>query len=322
LAALAGDLPPGLIVGRVTRVDRGRATVRTAAGSARPHTTEPVAVGDWVALDPTADRVAVALPRRSAISRRDPDGTSEALVVAANVDRVLLVHGINRSLNRRRLERELVIAWESGAQPAVVLAKADLCADPAAAVAEAEAVAIGADVVAVSSVTGAGFDALAALLRAGLTFVVLGASGVGKSTLVNRLLGEDRQRTQSIREADGRGRHTTTASELLVLPGGSILVDTPGLKALALWDGEEGLQRVFADIDELAPSCRFADCQHRAEPGCAVRAEVDEARIESWRKLERELARTSRERSARDRAEERRRWKAIHKAHRAIRPRS
>ena len=261
------------------------------------------------------------LPRRSSITRRDPGQATGELVLAANVDRVLVVHAANRPVNQRRLERELVLAWETGAVPAVVLTKIDLSPDPEGAVADAEAVAIGADVLAVSNVSGQGLDLVEALLLPGTTFVVLGASGVGKSTLLNRLAGAEVQRTQSIREADGRGRHTTTAGELVVLPGGAILIDTPGVKALGLWDAGEGMAQVFADIEELAPSCRFADCEHRTEPGCAVRDVVGEDRLNSWRKLRRELARTSGERTVHDKAEERRRWKIIHKANRAHRPR-
>ncbi len=321
LAALAADLPPELTVGRVARVDRGRATVLTSGHALRPSTPEPVAVGDWVAVDPLIDRIHTVLPRRSTISRRDPDTPAVGLVLAANVDRVLVVQGVNKGLNQRRLERELVVAWEGGSLPVVVLTKVDLSPDPGAAVAEAEGVALGVDVVAVSSVTGEGLDRLAGFLSAGTTFVVMGASGVGKSTLVNRLLGEDRQRTQTIREADGRGRHTTTASQLVMVPGGAILIDTPGLKALGLWDGEEGIHQVFGDIEALGADCRFADCDHRTEPGCAVRDAVDPSRLASWRKLRRELARTSGERSARENAEARRRWKVMAKAQRAHKPR-
>ena len=320
-AALAADLPPGLIFGRVARADRGRALVLTASGTLHPSTRDPVAVGDWVGVDPGGERIHGVLPRRSSITRRDPGQATGELVLAANVDRVLVVHAANRPVNQRRLERELVLAWETGAVPAVVLTKVDLSPDPEGAVADAEAVAIGADVLAVSSVSGQGLDLVEALLLPGTTFVVLGASGVGKSTLVNRLAGAEVQRTQSIREADGRGRHTTTAGELVVLPGGAILIDTPGVKALGLWDAGEGMAQVFADIEELSPSCRFADCEHRTEPGCAVRDVVGEDRLNSWRKLRRELARTSGERTAHDKAEERRRWKIIHKANRAHRPR-
>jgi ribosome biogenesis GTPase len=320
-AALAADLPPGLTVGRVARVDRGRATVLTSSEPLRPLTPTPVAVGDWVAVDESADRIHTVLPRHGTITRRDPDGRSAALVVAANVDRVLVVHALNQPVNRSRLERELVVAWESGTRPAVVLTKIDLATWPDDEIEAAASVALGVDLVPVNGLTGAGFDDLQAILEPGTTFVVLGASGVGKSTLVNRLVGQDLQGTQSIREADGRGRHTTTAGQLVVLPGGAILIDTPGLKALALWDGDDGLQHAFADIERLAAACRFADCEHRSEPGCAVVGAVDARRLASWRKLKRELARTAGERSVWARNEERRRWKAITKANRAHRPR-
>jgi ribosome biogenesis GTPase len=321
LAAFAADLPAALTIGRVARADRGRALVLTATGAIHPVSRVPVAVGDWVGVDAAGERIDAVLPRRTAITRRDPGQATGELVVAANIDRVLVVQAINRPANLRRLERELVLAWESGARPVVVLTKADLCPDVERAVEDVESVAIGATVVPVSSATGWGVDRLEVLLSPGTTFVVLGASGVGKSTLINRLAGAEVQRTQAIRDADGRGRHTTTAGELVVLASGAILVDTPGLKALALWEGSEGLAQVFVDIDELAPACRFADCEHDTEPGCAVRAVVGEERVASWRKLRRELARTSGDRTARDRADERRRWKAINRAQRAHRPR-
>lgn len=311
LAALAADLPAHHPIGRVVRVDRGRCTVALADADTRPAPAQPLGVGDWVAVDLAANRVHAVLPRRSALTRRAPGPETAELVLAANVDHVLVVHGINRPVNQRRLERELVLAWDAGTRPVVVLTKADLSSDPAAAVALAERVAIGADVVAVSSRTGSGVDSLRALVGPGRTFVLVGASGVGKSSLVNRLAGHEVQATQDIREADGRGRHTTTAGQLVVLPGGAVLIDTPGIRAVGLWDGDEGLRQVFADIDELAVGCRFGDCEHRTEPGCAVAGVIDVQRLESWRRLHREAARISDDRKGWEVAEERKRRRAF-----------
>ena len=258
------------------------------------------AVGDWVAALVPGDGAAViraVLPRRGAFVRRAA-GTvqTEAQVVAANVDVALIATALPADLNPRRLERYLAVAWESGALPVILLTKADLAPDVPAAIAAAQAAAPGAEVVAVSSVTGAGFDELARHLAPGRTAVLLGSSGVGKSTLVNRLLGREALKTGAVRD-DGRGRHTTTHRELVRLASGALLIDTPGMREMRLWtDGDgEGLSAAFADLEELAAECRFRDCRHEREPGCAVRRAVDEGRLhperlESWRSLGRELA--------------------------------
>lgn len=282
--------------------------------------SERPAVGDWVAARLAQDgdgTIAAVLPRASAFVRKAAGEAAEEQVVAANVDTVFVVAGLDGDWNPRRIERYLVAAWDSGAVPVVVLNKADLLGDAAARVAEMEAVAIGAAVVALSALGGFGLEALDPWLAPGATVALIGSSGVGKSTLVNALAGEDRQATQAVREADSRGRHTTTWRELVPLPGGALLVDTPGMRELQLWDeGGDGLDGAFPDVANLAAACRFGDCAHEAEPGCAVRAALasgalEGARFESWRKLQRELRWLATRRDARARAEEASRWKAI-----------
>jgi ribosome biogenesis GTPase / thiamine phosphate phosphatase len=306
-AAFAPMAAEGLVPGRVALEHRSRYVVYTAAGE-RPavlrgrlrHAAasggELPVVGDWVALtaaegDAPATIDAV-LPRASAFVRRAAGRATQAQVVAANVDVVLLVTAVGRDLNPRRLERYLALARESGAEPVIVVSKSDLTGDLAAALSEIGAVALDAPVLGVSSVTGAGIDELRRYLRAGRTAALLGSSGVGKSTLVNALLGHERQHTAAVGD-DGKGRHTTTHRELLPAPGGAWLLDTPGMRELQLWTGEEGLTGAFEDVATLAARCRFADCHHHTEPGCAVRAAVDEGalpadRLESWHKLEAE----------------------------------
>jgi ribosome biogenesis GTPase len=253
-------------------------------------------VGDWVALSAaegdTTVTIDAVIPRASAFVRRAAGRATQAQVVAANVDVVFLVTSVGRDLNPRRLERYLALARESGAEPVIVVSKSDLADDLVAALQEVESVARGAPLHSVSSLTGAGIDELRRYLGAGRTVALLGSSGVGKSTLVNALLGHERQHTAAVRD-DGKGRHTTTHRELLPVPGGAWLLDTPGMRELQLWTGEEGLAGTFEDVAALAVRCRFADCHHDTEPGCAVRIAVTEgtlaaARLDSWRKLEAE----------------------------------
>ncbi len=254
------------------------------------------AVGDWVAVelhDAAAAAIREVLPRRSQFVRKSPRKKIEEQVIAANADVALLVSALDGDFNPRRVERYLAQCWESGARPVIVLNKADTCEDSEGKAAEMERVALGAAVCVVSAKTGQGIDELEKLLRPGETLALLGSSGVGKSTIVNRLLCESLQAVQPVREGDSRGRHTTTTRELLVLPGGALLMDTPGLRELQLWDAAEGVSQAFADIDSLAGQCGFSDCRHETEPGCAVRAAVragtlDEARLENHRKLLRE----------------------------------
>jgi ribosome biogenesis GTPase len=310
------------VPGRVVRVDRGAVDVLTADNPVRVATNsddEPLAVGDWVALVATDDRrwsVETLLPRRGAIRRAVVSGESHAQVVAANIDVVLVAVPAIPEPRIGMVERMVALAWDSGATPVVVLTKADLVADPQTVAADLAASAPGVDVVAVSATTPGGLDGLAPYLTTGRTACLLGRSGAGKSTLVNALLGTDHLATREIR-SDGKGRHTTTHRELVVLPTGACLVDTPGLKGVGLWLSDDGLDRAFADIEELVPLCRFADCRHETEPGCAVLAAIDagtlpERRLESWRKLQREAIWMASRTDARLRAEQSRKWRAIH----------
>ena len=298
----AAAVPQGCIPARVARVDRGRLTVLTADGESRVHPGAALyddaglsgpAVGDWVAV--RGELAVAVLPRTSAFVRTVAGRTSAAQVVAANLDTVLVVDSLAGDARLRRVERYLAVAWSSGATPVVVLTKADLCDDVAAALAQVGEDALGVEVLAVSSVTGDGVDAVRALLPPGCTGALVGPSGVGKSSLVNALSGGEIAATGGIRESDGRGRHTTTARELHLLPGGGLLVDTPGMRELGLYD-DEGVDTAYADVALLAAECRFRDCGHRTEPGCAVAAAIGDGRLEparyrAWRKLQAEAHR-------------------------------
>ena len=280
------------------------------------------AVGDWVAVDHDAVVHAV-LPRRGGIARADPGGRSEAQVLAANVDVVLVVGSLNRDLNVRRLERMLTLAADARADAVVVLSKADLAEDPWAQVTDVR-LALGGTVpvVPISTRAGTGLDALEAWLRPGATAVLLGSSGVGKTTLLNALSGGDRV-TAPIRDGDDRGRHATTARELVPLASGALVIDTPGLRLPRVWEQASGLETAFADIAALAARCRFADCRHQGEPGCAVAEAVADGRLPADRlaglaKLERERAWIETRRDARARAKADQRMRAIHKAQRRM----
>jgi ribosome biogenesis GTPase len=313
---LADNLQPGLVPGRVIAAHRAAFDVQTAEEIVRTrlpgrllHESVEVAVGDWVGLGDGLVRV--VLPRRSAIVRKAAGLTSESQTLAANVDVAFIVSSLGPDLEPRRIERYLVTIWKSGASPEIVLTKADRFDDPWEMVASVEAVAIGVPVHVVSAVSGYGLDALRARLSAGGTAVLIGSSGVGKSTLVNRWAGRELMATKETRGDDDEGRHTTTHRELIVLPSGGVVIDTPGIRELQLWDG--GVEEAFADVEELALRCRFSDCSHNTEPGCAVSAalvsgELSRERHASWLKLKRELRSIAVRADAYLRREEKRKW--------------
>jgi ribosome biogenesis GTPase len=306
----------------VVRVDRGGAEVRAGQQTWRVPSAG-LLVGDRVHLDVEAVPVSVAAvaPRSTLLSRAASDGTSAEQGLAANVDVVVVVEPVAPSPSLGRIERLLVLAWSSGAGPLVVLTKTDLSPDLAGVLEGVQMAAPGVEVLAVSAQRGDGLDALRAHLGPGRTFVLLGPSGAGKSTLVNALAGETLLETGEVR-GDGRGRHTTTHRELVQLPDGSSLIDTPGLRAVGVVGDAASLDDVFAEIAELADACRFRDCAHESEPDCAVQGavadgELPQRRLASWRKLQREIAYQQRRGDARLEAAERAKWKAIVKQHRS-----
>jgi ribosome biogenesis GTPase len=330
-AAFDGFVSAGLAPARVVAEDRGSYVLATSAGEARAivggrfryeaadATAAFPAVGDWVALDPSGGVIHALIPRRTAIVRHAAGRRTVGQVLGANVDVVFVVASLNQELNPRRLERYLALAWESGAEPVVVLSKADLADDLDESLAEVGRIAVGVPLIAVSAVDGRGIEAVRSRIGPGMTVAFVGSSGVGKSTLLNALAGEELAAVGDIREDDARGRHTTTRRQLHVLPGGGLVLDTPGMRELALWDAEAGLERSFADIEALAATCRFSDCAHDSEPGCSVTGAIQDgdlaaSRFDGWRKLEREARHHERRVDALARAEERKRWKAISKS--------
>jgi ribosome biogenesis GTPase len=317
---VAGD---GFVPGRVAVQHRGSYVVWTEAGELTAELAGrlrqdganggdlPVS-GDWVVLRPYPEgsrgTIHAVLPRKTVFCRKEPFKPVREQVLAANVDTVFVVTGLDGDLSPRRLERYLATAWESGAEPVIVLSKADLCPDIESAVAQVETVAIGVPVHPVSCVTGEGLDGLLGYVAGNRTAALLGSSGVGKSTLINRLLGEDVLATAEVR-SDGRGRHTTTTRELVPLPGGGLVLDTPGMRELQLWDAEEGLGTTFGDVEVLFERCRFRNCSHRREPGCAVKSalaagSLEQDRWRSYQKLQRELRALELKQDQRARAEE------------------
>ena len=317
----------GLLPGRVLRVDRGQCDVVTPVGTVRADTEfvvprdpmKVVCTGDWAAVDPDGGDpryVRTLLPRRTAFVRSTSSKRSEGQILAANVDHAIIAISLAVELDLGRIERFLALAWESGAQPLVVLTKADLVPDATGLsylVEDVETSAPGVQVLPVSATTGEGTDILRDVVSGG-TSVLLGQSGAGKSTLANALVGEDVMHVNAARDVDGKGRHTTTTRNLLVLPTGGVLIDTPGLRGVGLFDAEAGVGQVFSEIEELAADCRFHDCAHTAEPGCAVLSAVEDGtlpsrRLDSYRKLIRENQRIVAKTDAKLRADMRREWK-------------
>ena len=329
----------GFVPGRVVEVHRETSIVATGDGEAPAGVTgrfraaattrsDFPAVGDWVALDlePDPPVIEAVLPRRTSFRRSAADSgrrgggrTTDEQVIAANVDLALLVAGLDRDFNVRRMERYLAVAASSGVAPLIVLNKADVARDLDHRMAAIEAIAPDVPVVVLSAMANAGVAALDAHVRDGMTAVILGSSGVGKSTLVNALLGEDRQATAAVRESDSRGRHTTTHRELFRLPSGALLIDTPGIRSLEVVGAETGVDVTFDDVEAVATTCRFSDCRHDGEPGCAVTAAIEDGRLTAervagHRKLEDEIAAAARRDDPQSRADERRRSKMIHRA--------
>jgi ribosome biogenesis GTPase len=332
---------PGLRAGRVIQEQKGVYRVlvasdptaavvpvwavlagRLAHASAAPQ--ELPAVGDFVLVEGDARgdagrcRIAELLPRRTRLVRKAVGASSDEQVIAANVDTVFIVTSLNDDLSERRIERYLTAVWDGGALPVVLLSKADLEGDRAAQVARVERVAIGAPVHCVSVATGEGLDTVRGYVKAGTTATLVGSSGVGKSTLINALVGDALQAVQEIRETDAKGRHTTTARTLVTLDGGGMIIDTPGMREFMPSDEGGGLGAVFGDVEDLATACRFTDCRHESEPGCAVQAAIADGRIDvgrlaSFRKLEREQAFLARKQDASAASAQKKKWKTIHK---------
>jgi ribosome biogenesis GTPase len=288
-------------------------TEATVAGRYRHLNSSQPCVGDWVILR-EGSVITHVLPRRTKLSRKDPAKGIHEQVLAANIDLLFVVTGLDDDYNPRRLERYLVLAYESGALPVILLNKTDLCSDLPEVIGRTERSAPGVPVISLSALMGWGLDAISEHIRPGQTAALIGSSGTGKSTIVNCLLGEDRQRTTPVRDADRKGRHTTTRRELFLMPDKWLMMDLPGLRELQLWADPEQIDNAFSEIAQLAERCKFRDCTHQQEPGCAVRdAGLDESRLMSYHKLKRELAFLERQADVHLARETKKKWKAIEK---------
>ena len=323
------------VCARVTRVHRHLCTVLSEVGEfparipgkmlhdSKARSALP-AVGDWVVVQRFENHTTVVLTvleRKTAVSRKAAGAVTQEQIIAANVDGALIVAGLDGDYNPKRIERYLALVLEFGIDPSVVLNKADVCGDVQQRVAEVEALTFGFPVIAISARLGSGMEDLSASMQRGKTYVLLGSSGVGKSTIVNRLLGRTVQRVQAVREDDSRGRHTTASRELFILENGALLIDNPGMREIQLWGDERGLREAFQDVQGLARECRFSDCTHTHEPGCAVREAIrtgvlEPQRLESYLKLQRELHHLRRRQDERLERMERDKWKSIIKSYR------
>ncbi|WP_420808782.1 ribosome small subunit-dependent GTPase A [Bacillus salacetis] len=319
-----------LEVGRVTSQQKGIFTVLSLQGEFQARLTGKLyyqtqtaedlpAVGDWVAFKPLDNHQAMIeklLPRTSKFSRKKAGDEAEEQIIAANIDYLFIVSSLNADLNLNRLERYLLLCWESGAVPVIILSKADLTDELEDIVSEVEAVAMGVPIFPVSSFEQKGFEALGHYLAEGKTAALVGSSGVGKSTLLNTLIGKSVQTVKEIREKDSRGKHTTTHREMFLLDNGAFIIDTPGMRELQLWEGSEGVSTQFKDIEEFAEECKFRDCSHEDEPGCAIREAIDQGilsteRYMSYQKLLREIEYSKRRADKRLQSLERKKWKKI-----------
>jgi ribosome biogenesis GTPase len=320
--------------GRVSTVTKTGCKVYTKAGEINARIPGKLrkdgllpAVGDWVALskdDSGTYAVQAILPRKSKISRKDAGRVTGEQVIATNVDTAFIVTSLNKDLNLRRLERYLAVARQSAVEPVIVLNKADVCPNVEGSMNDVRSIAPGVPIFAISAIQNTGLEQLAPYMKEGKTIVLLGSSGVGKSTIINALEGYGRQKVGDIREDDSRGRHTTTARELIIMESGGVIIDNPGMRELQLWDATDGIAETFRDIEELSRQCKFSDCQHETEPGCAIKRAIKEgilpeARFESYQKLQRELLAVERKKNPELMAEEKKKWKKIGQMGKAIR---
>lgn len=324
----------GLVVGRVILEHKGLYRVMTEQGELVAEVTGKLrfeaegihsypSVGDWVLLKARYEEgkgtIHTLLPRKTKFSRKIAGTTTEEQIVAANIDLVFLVTALNQDFNLRRLERYLILAWESGARPIILLSKADLCDDVEEKLQQVESIAFGVPIHVISSYTGQGMNELVTYLGPGVTVALLGSSGVGKSSLINALYGREIQRVNDIRQGDDRGKHTTTHRELIMLEQGGVLIDTPGMREIQLWESSQGFSESFQDVEQLAEACHFTDCQHKSEPQCAVRQAIEEGllaeeRFISYQKMQRELAHLEKRNNLKARLENKKNIKRINQA--------